>query len=120
MAKHGAPNSPKSDPETRAAFRALVPDDPRVTIRPMFGTDAAFSGGNMFMGIVKDEIYFRLDADARAELQRLGGRHLEVMPGRPMREYVTLPDWQSRPDDVRQWAARSLDYALSLPPKKGK
>ncbi len=86
----------------------------------MFGTDAAFTGGNMFMGIVKDEIYFRLDEHARAELEIHGGRHLEVMPGRPMREYVTLPDWQSRPDDVRQWAAKSLDYALSLPPKKAK
>ncbi len=86
----------------------------------MFGTDAAFTGGNMFMGIVKDEIYFRLDEEARTELQQLGGRHLEVMPGRPMREYVTLPDWQSRPDLVRKWAAKSLDYALSLPPKKGK
>jgi len=40
------------------------------------------------------------------------------MPGRPMREYVTLPDWQARPDEVREWAVRSLAYTLTLPPKK--
>jgi TfoX/Sxy family transcriptional regulator of competence genes len=120
MPGESAPRSTKSTPEDREAFRALVPDAPDVVIRPMFGTDAAFSGGNMFMGLVHDELYLRLDEEGRAALQVMGGRPLEVMPGRPMREYVTLPGWRSRADDVRQWAAKSLDYARTLPPKKGK
>jgi hypothetical protein len=40
------------------------------------------------------------------------------MPGRPMREYVSVPDWQSNPARVRELAPRSLAYALSLPPKE--
>jgi TfoX/Sxy family transcriptional regulator of competence genes len=110
--------SPKSTAEAREAFRPLVPDDERVTVRPMFGSIAAFVNGNMFMGLVKDELYVRLDEAQRNELRAAGGRALEVMPGRPMKEYVTLPEWRARPDDIRAWAQRSLDYALTLAPKK--
>jgi TfoX/Sxy family transcriptional regulator of competence genes len=117
VSPHGA-RSPKSDESAREAFRALVPDDPRINVRPMFGTVAAFASGQMFMGLFADELYVRLGEGDRTALMAAGGGQLEPMPGRPMREYVTLPDWRARPDDVRSWAARSLDYALSLPPKK--
>jgi TfoX/Sxy family transcriptional regulator of competence genes len=113
-----AARSPKSSAEAREAFRALVPADERVSVRPMFGSVAAFAGGNMFMGLVHDELFVRLEEGGRATLTESGGRALEVMPARPMREYVTLPEWQSRTDEVRQWAAKALDYALTLPPKK--
>lgn len=33
---------PKEDPTAREWFDALVPDDPRVKVRPMFGNRAAF------------------------------------------------------------------------------
>jgi TfoX/Sxy family transcriptional regulator of competence genes len=114
---HPKARSPKSTDEAKEFFRGLVPDDERVSVRPMFGSVAAFVGGNMFMGLVKDEFYVRLDEAQRHELAALGGRALEVMPGRPMKEYVTLPDWQSRADDARAWGRRALDYALSLPAK---
>lgn len=117
MAEHDA-RSPKSSQEARDVFRALVPDDERVTIRPMFGSVAAFVGGNMFMGLVSNELFVRLSEPERAALAREGGRALEVMPGRPMKEYVTLPDWQTRATDVREWGAQALAYALTLPPKK--
>lgn len=111
--------SPKSSAEALAAFRGLVPVDERVSIRPMFGSAAAFVNGYMFMGLVRDELFVRVDAPQRDELQAAGGRSLEVMPGRPMREYVTLPDWRQRPNEVRAWGERALDYTLMLPPKKG-
>jgi TfoX/Sxy family transcriptional regulator of competence genes len=117
MAEHET-RSPKSSPEARDAFRGLVPDDERVTVRPMFGSVAAFVGGNMFMGLVRDELFVRVAEPDRATLADAGGRALEVMPGRPMKEYVTLPRWQGRADEVRAWGARALDYALTLPPKK--
>jgi TfoX/Sxy family transcriptional regulator of competence genes len=115
---HPEARSPKSTPEARDAFRRLVPDDERVIVRPMFGSVAAFVGGNMFMGLVRNELYVRLDEPQRAQLHAQGGRALEVMPGRPMKEYVTFPNWESRTADVHEWAAKSLDYALTLPPKK--
>ena len=116
--QHGRGVSPKSGAETREAFRALVPDHELVTVRPMFGSVAAFAAGQMFMGLFADELFFRLDEAGRAAALAAGGGPLEPMPGRPMREYVTLPDWQARPDMVRDWAQRSLAYTLTLPPKK--
>jgi TfoX/Sxy family transcriptional regulator of competence genes len=118
MPDRSAARSPKSDEEARAAFRALVPDDERVSVRPMFGSVAAFVEGQMFMGLFANELFVRLDEQQRAELLASGGQVLEPMPGRPMREYVALPDWQARPETVQPWATRALDYALSLPPKK--
>ncbi len=112
--------SPKSSQEARDEFRTVVPDDERVSVRPMFGSVAAFVGGNMFMGLVKDELFVRLDEAERGELAAAGGRALEVMPGRAMREYVTLPEWRSRTADVRRWGVSALDYALTLPPKQQK
>ena len=118
MAHQDSTRSPKSSADAREAFRPLVPNDERVTVRPMFGSVAAFVGGNMFMGLVHDELYVRLAEPERERLRAEGGRALEVMPGRPMREYVTLPNWRGRSDDVRKWAETSLAYALTLPPKK--
>ncbi len=39
---------PKADKSSREFFTSMVPDDPRVTVRPMFGNLAAFVNGNMF------------------------------------------------------------------------
>jgi len=110
--------SPKSTDEAKALFRELVPADDRASVRPMFGSVAAFVNGNMFMGLVKDELFVRLDEPERNELGTAGGRPLEVMPGRPMREYVTVPDWREQADQVRAWGRRALDYTLTLPSKK--
>ena len=95
-----------------------MPDDERVTVRPMFGSVAAFAGGQMFMCLFADELYFRLGEADRQKLLAAGGSPLEPMPGRPMREYVALPDWQSPAAPVREWGDRALAYAISLGPKK--
>lgn len=118
MVSHNAARSPKSDDASKEAFRPLVPDDPRVTVRNMFGSLAAFAGDQMFMGLFGADLFVRLDEAGRQEVLATGGGPLEPMPGRPMREYVTLPDWRTRPELVESWAGRALAYAASLPPKK--
>lgn len=110
--------SPKASDEDKALFRTLVPDDERVSVRPMFGAVAAFANGLMFMGLFADELFVRLNADETAELTAAGGGPLEPMPGRPMRGYVTIPKWRADPAATRQWGRKSLDYTLTLPPKK--
>jgi TfoX/Sxy family transcriptional regulator of competence genes len=117
LVSHAA-RSPKSDDASKVAFRLLVPDDPRVTVRQMFGSLAAFAGDQMFMGLFGEDLFVRLDEVGRQEVLAIGGGPLEPMPGRPMREYVTLPDWRTRPELVVSWAGRALAYATSLPPKK--
>ncbi|HUP82640.1 MAG TPA: TfoX/Sxy family protein [Candidatus Limnocylindria bacterium] len=108
----------KSSRDAQDAFRAIVPDDARVTTRPMFGSVAAFANDHMFMCLFADELYFRLAEEDRQELSDNGGKALEPMPGRPMREYVGLPEWQSRMQPAREWSERALAYAMSLGPKK--
>jgi TfoX/Sxy family transcriptional regulator of competence genes len=110
---------PKPDDQTKAFFESVVPNHPGVQIRPMFGNVSAFVNGNMFMGVFGPDVFVRLPDDERDLVP--GGRPFEPMPGRPMREYVVLPsEWRNKPERVREWAARSLDWAEELPPKQKK
>ena len=109
--------SPKATDEAKAQFRTLVPDDERVSLKPMFGAIAAFANGYMFMGLFANELFVRLDDADTAAVTAAGGGPLEPMPGKPMRGYVTIPNWSSDESAVREWGAKSLAYTLSMPPK---
>ena len=109
---------PTPTDETKDLFASVVPEHPDVAIRPMFGQLAAFVHGNMFMGIFGEDVFVRLPETDREELRAAGGTPFEPMAGRPMKEYVVLPeDWREDLDRIRGWAARSLDHAEELPPK---
>jgi TfoX/Sxy family transcriptional regulator of competence genes len=119
MAPSKTPKMPKPTQETKDFFASLVPDHPAVSIRPMFGQLSAFVNGNMFMGIFGEDVLLRLPEADRAEVTDAGGGPFEPMPGRPMREYVVVPAaWRNEPDRIRGWAARALDHAEELPPKR--
>ena len=42
---------PKASDDAKALFASVVPDDPRVVVKPMFGNLGAFVNGNMFAGL---------------------------------------------------------------------
>ena len=113
---------PRPDDASRAFFESILPDDPRVQVRPMFGNVAGFVNGNMFIGLFGDEVLVRLpDADRAELLEAEGASIFEPMAGRPMKEYVTIPHaWRSEPDRARGWVTRSLDWAGAMPEKKAK
>jgi len=73
----------------------------------------------MFAGLHQESFIVRLsEADRASAGERHGARAFEPMPGRPMREYVVLPEAVLA--DRRKLATymrRALDYAGSLPPK---
>lgn len=75
--QHSEARSPKGNEESRAAFRTLVPDDERVTVRPMFGSIAAFIEGQMFMGLFADKLFVRLGEQDRAAVTEAGGGPVE-------------------------------------------
>jgi TfoX/Sxy family transcriptional regulator of competence genes len=109
---------PKMSPEAAEAFRALVPDDERVTVRPMFGSLAAFVNGHLFAGLFGDGLFVRLDEPGRAEVHAAGGGTFGPMPGRPMREYASVADdWRADPTAARAWIARALELTSAKPPK---
>jgi TfoX/Sxy family transcriptional regulator of competence genes len=103
-------------------FRSLVPEDDRVTIRPMFGNISAFVNGNMFFGIFGNDLFVRLSIEDQVEiLKNKGASMLEPMKGRPMKDYIVMPKiWMDRPDTVRSWISKSLEWSSKLPPKKTK
>jgi TfoX/Sxy family transcriptional regulator of competence genes len=109
---------PRPDADTREAFDSLVPDDPKVVVRPMFGNVAAFVNGNMFTGIFGQDLFVRLSEEDREELIAEGGAEFQPMPGRAMKEYVSLPrTWRTDRARAGAWIARSLAWAEKLPPK---
>jgi TfoX/Sxy family transcriptional regulator of competence genes len=113
---------PRPNDDSREFFRTVLPDDPLVQSRPMFGNLAAFVNGNMFAGLFGDGLFVRLPPEARAELLACeGAGPFEPMPGRPMGEYVVLPSaWHGEPDTARSWVLRSFQWAVGLPPKEKK
>ena len=108
----------KSPQELIDLFASVLPGPP-ATGRKMFGYPAGFVNGNMFMGLFQNEMILRLPEDARQELvKRLGGKPFEPMPGRPMREYVSLPQSLMKDrKDLLAWVAKALAYGSSLKPK---
>jgi TfoX/Sxy family transcriptional regulator of competence genes len=110
----------KSPEKLIDAFEAAMPDAPAVK-RPMFGYPCGFVNGNMFTGLFADKIFVRLPEDSRAELMGIGGSTFEPMPGRPMRDYVVVPERIiAKPAELKSWVGKALRYGGSLPAKKKK
>jgi TfoX/Sxy family transcriptional regulator of competence genes len=113
---------PSSDGEAEAFLASVLPSDPMVKVRPMFGNKAAFVNGNMFVGLYGSDLFVRLPEESREELlKRKGASVFEPMKGRTMKEYVVIPSsWKKRPETAKSWVARSFAWAKDLPPKAKK
>src|SRR5262245_2207572 len=98
---------PKPTEADKDYFRSLVPEDPRVELKPMFGNLAAFVNGNMFMGLFGPAVGLKLaDAD-RDELLAQPGAGPFGPAERPMGGYVTAPAaWRDAPDRMDAWVAK--------------
>lgn len=111
----------KAPPDLVERFGAAVAGIEGLEVRKMFGYPAGFVGGNMTTGLHQESWIVRLSEEDRQERFAAGWSGFEPMPGRPMREYVTLPpDVVSDPDAAREWVERAAAYVRSLPPKQPK
>lgn len=110
---------PRPDEEMKQFFAAVMPSDPHIHIRPMFGNLAGFMNGNMFVGLYGQQIFIRLPEDERTRLVEQEGASLfSPMPGKPMKEYVTLPEqWRETPDTITAWIEQSLQWVAAMPEK---
>jgi TfoX/Sxy family transcriptional regulator of competence genes len=103
------------------AFEQAMRSMPEAQVRLTFGYPSATINGNMFTGLHQDKMILRLSPMDRAELARLGAKAFEPMPGRPMREYVVVPESVLKSDEqLNAWLEKALAYCKSLPPKSGK
>ena len=118
-----APRSPMKMPrpseDAKAAFSRVVPDEPAVTIKPMFGQLAAFVNGNMFCGIYGEELNLRLPPAEIEKVKKQGGRDFEPMPGHKMGGYVVVPgDWRKKPPTAL--IKQALEETRKMPAKQPK
>src|ERR671937_2038776 len=112
---------PRPGEQAKAAFKALLPEDPAVSTRPMFGNISAFVNGNMFTGLFGDDLFVRVADTDRDQLLKQGATDFSPMPGRPMRGYVVLPaGWAEREATTREWIRRALAFTQTLPAKSAK
>jgi len=103
-------------------FNAVLPNDPRVERRQMFGYPCAFVNGNMFAGLHQESFVLRLPEKDRATMQEKEGAECFMpMPGRIMREYVAIPEHiLADTNTAKRWLKRSLTHAAALPAKAKK
>ena len=118
-APRGPMKMPRPSEEAKAAFSRIVPDEPAVTIKPMFGQVSAFVNGNMFCGIFGEELMVRLPEDEIAKVKKQGGRDFEPMAGHKMSGYVIVPgDWRAKPPEAL--IKRALETTRKMPAKAAK
>lgn len=110
------PKFTKTPPELVAAFDAARPDHPDVVRKTMFGYPAYFLNGNMFAFTFGPRVAVRVDEAKRAKMGK-GGASFEVMPGRPMKEYVEVPANAAKGAALRTWIAGGLACAEAMPAK---
>lgn len=111
---------PRLTPEDADRFRAMVPADPRVEVRPMFGNLGAYVNGNMFMGTFGPAVGVKLSGPDRAVLDRLDGAGPFGPPERPMGGYATVPPALVGTPAGDEWADRALLYVAGLPARERK
>jgi TfoX/Sxy family transcriptional regulator of competence genes len=109
---------PRPTDADKERFKSLVPEDPRVEIKPMFGNLGAFVNGNMFMGLFGTDVGVKLNEADQSQLSDAGGGPFGPTE-RPMGGYITLPTAFTSAK-AKPWIAKSLEYVGALPPKKPK
>jgi len=91
---------------------------PEAEPRQMFGYPCAFVHGQMMCGVFADRLMMRLSEEDRAKFLKLeDAKQFELMPGRPMREYVEVPKAITESAELKKWLKKSFAYTQSLPPK---
>ena len=100
-------------------IRAALPERDDATERKMFGGIAWMLSGNMAVGIISgDALLARVGADAVDDALEEPHTRPAEMGGRTMKGYVVIdPDGIASEEALQSWVDRSVDFALSLPPK---
>jgi len=118
-APRGPMKMPRPSEEAKAAFSKLVPDEPAVTLKPMFGQLSAFVNGNMFCGIFGEELMVRLPEHEIETVKKQGGRDFEPMAGHKMGGYVIVPgNWREKAPTTL--IKRALELTRKMPAKTPK
>jgi len=108
-------------PEELKATLAKAVEEIECQKKLMFGYPAYFINGNMFAGLFQSSVFLRLSGDTVENLRKRypSLTALEPMPGRPMKDYIVLPETLYRDMDAFQKASRdAAEYTRTIAPKK--
>jgi TfoX/Sxy family transcriptional regulator of competence genes len=113
--KKWKPAPPKAQKALEASLDGLSDVEPRT----MFGYACAFANGRLFIGLHEAGLILKLPEPERNRFREITGAAIfEPFPGRPMREYVIVPEpLLKSPKKLRPWVLISLASVLALPPK---
>ena len=107
------------DEELADRVRAELKGTKNLVEKKMFGGVAFLLRGNMCVGVHKDAMIVRLDADATDPA--LKEKHTRVfdLTGRPMKGWILVDAAGTKTaSGLARWVARSKAFAASLPSKK--
>ena len=107
------------DEDLAVRIRELVGDEPGVTEKKMFGGLAFLINGNMSIS-ASGQGGLLLHVDPEQTDALLDEPHAQpfVMRGRAMDGWLRVdPSGLEHAADLKQWVARGVSYARSLPPK---
>jgi TfoX/Sxy family transcriptional regulator of competence genes len=106
------------DEALAARVRARIGDHPALTQKEMFGGIAYLIGGNMAVGVNKDELMVRVGkAGHDAAVARPGARTMDFT-SRPMAGWVSVAREGFTDDvDLDAWVDLGVSCASSLPPR---
>lgn len=106
------------DEKLTQRVRALLVHHPEVTEKKMFGGLSFIIRGNMFCGVLNENLVVRTGLDGCEEA--LAEPYVRPMDftGRPVKSMVFVGPEGCQSDEVlKRWIQRGLEFALSLPPK---
>lgn len=108
------------DEQLAARTRAAVGKGAGISEREMFGGVCFMVHGNMFVGIVKDELMVRVGKDAHDDAIAQPYARTMDFTGRPMRGYVFVAAKGLVKDAaVAAWVERGRAHGQTLPAKSG-
>jgi hypothetical protein len=106
------------DKDLANRIREQLAGEDAVTEKEMFGGVAFLLGGNMAVGVTREDLMVRVGKDESDEA--LSRPHTKVfdMTGRPMRNWILVePAGVDGDAELGAWVARGVAFARSLPPK---
>ena len=106
------------DEQLADRIRTLMPPDPGVSEKKMFGGLCFLLNGHMTCGIVGDKLMVRVGKENYEATLQLPHAAIMDFTGRPMKSMVYVePAGIVANEQLAQWIERGCSYARSLPPK---
>ncbi len=94
-----------------------LPADIELAVKHFFSGAAAYADGRICLTLTPVGLAMKLPEDDRTRMMAQGGEPLRYFPGAPVKKYyvVVPPGLLEDEDQLKSWARRSIDHAVTLP-----